>query len=343
LQPKIIDPSDTVVHISGCRVVPRAYAGQRIDRVAAQLFDGYSRAALTRWIQDGVLTRDGVPARPSDKLNGGESLNLDVQQAPREDWRSAQQVPFRIVYEDAELLVIDKPAGVVVHPGAGNPDGTLVNGLLLHRPQLALLPRAGIVHRLDKDTSGLLLVAATEPARTRLVAMLAAREISRRYLAVIEGRLPAGLEIDEPIGRDPVLRTRQRVRADGRPALTRVRVLQLFRAHTLVEAELATGRTHQIRVHLAHVGHPLVGDSRYGARCRVPPAADPATVEVLRGFRRQALHAWRLALRHPVSDAALEFEATVPVDLAALIDALDADATTQGVTSRGAPAWRNWV
>jgi 23S rRNA pseudouridine1911/1915/1917 synthase len=312
--------------VSRSAIVPRALAGERVDRVAAELFDGFSRAVLARWIQAGRLTANGAAVRPRDKLRGGETLRLDAELEPREDWRSAQQVPFTVVFEDADLLVVDKPPGVVVHPGAGNPDGTLVNGLLLHRPELARLPRAGIVHRLDKDTSGLLLVAATETARTRLVAQLAARDISRRYLAVVEGCLTAGLDIDRPIGRDPALRTRQRVRADGRPALTRVRVLSTFRAHTLIEAQLETGRTHQIRVHLAHVGHPLVGDVRYGARLRLPPGADAATQTVLRGFRRQALHAWRLAFRHPVTGTDLAFEAPVPEDLAGLIDALAADA-----------------
>lgn len=306
--------------------VPRALAGTRIDRAAAELFDDFSRATLGRWIQEGRLTCNGAPAKPSDRLRGGESLVLDAVQEPREDWRSAQPVAFTVIYEDADLLVVDKPAGVVVHPGAGNPDGTLVNGLLLHRPALAALPRAGIVHRLDKDTSGLMLVAATEAARVRLVAMLADRAISRRYLAVVEGCLTAGQTIDAPIGRDPGLRTRQRVRADGRPALTRVRIVRRFRAHTLVEAELETGRTHQIRVHLAHVGYPLVGDGRYGARGRVPPAADAATVAALRGFRRQALHAWRLAFAHPVSGGALAFESPMPADLAELVEVLTEDA-----------------
>jgi len=325
------DTMTTMGRIAAEAVVPRALAGVRIDRAAAELFDGFSRVALARWIDDGQLTCDGVRARPRDKVHGGETLRLEAHVTPREDWRSAQPVPFAVVYEDAELLVLDKPAGVVVHPGAGTPDGTLVNGLLLHRPALAALPRAGIVHRLDKDTSGLLLVAASEAARVRLVAMLAAREISRRYLAVAEGIVANALTIDAPIGRDPTLRTRQRVRTDGRSAVTHVRMLARYRAHTLIEATLETGRTHQIRVHLAHTGHPLVGDARYGARGRIPVDADPATVLALRGFRRQALHAWRLALTHPQTGAALAFEAPLPADLAALTEALAGDA------ERGAP------
>jgi len=318
--------------------VPRELAGERADRAAAVLFDEFSRAMLTRWIQEGALVCNGVPVRPRDRLRGGEELRLEALALLREDWSSAQPVGFSIVYEDEHLLVIDKPAGVVVHPGAGNPDGTLVNGLLLHRPALAALPRAGIVHRLDKDTSGLMLVAASSEARVRLVAMLAARVVSRRYLALVEGRLRGDCVIDQPIGRDPVQRTRQRVRDDGRPALTRVRVLERYRVHTLIEATLETGRTHQIRVHLAYVGHPLVGDSRYGARGRLPTGAQPATVAALQGLRRQALHAWRLELEHPVTGATLAFEAPLPADLEGLRGILGADVRAFAEPSAGGVA-----
>jgi 23S rRNA pseudouridine1911/1915/1917 synthase len=336
--PPVPDTTTARERISAQAIVPRALAGVRIDRAAAELFDGFSRVALARWIDEGQLTCDGARARPSDRVRGGEELRLEALLTPREDWRSAQRVPFTILHEDADLLVLDKPAGVVVHPGAGTPDGTLVNGLLLHRPALAALPRAGIVHRLDKDTSGLLLVAASEAARVRLVAMMAAREISRRYLAVAEGNLAGSLTVDAPIGRDPLLRTRQRVRSDGRPAVTHVRVLARYRAHTLIEATLETGRTHQIRVHLAHVGHPLVGDARYGARGRIPVAADHATSAALRGFRRQALHAWRLAFTHPVTGAALAFEAPLPADLAALTETLARDAGSASADARAESA-----
>jgi 23S rRNA pseudouridine1911/1915/1917 synthase len=332
--PAVPDMMTAGERIAGEAVVPRTLAGVRIDRAAAELFDGFSRVALARWIDEGRLTCDGARARPSDRVHGGETLRLEALLAPREDWRSAQSVPFSVIYEDGDLLVLDKPAGVVVHPGAGTPDGTLVNGLLLHRPALAALPRAGIVHRLDKDTSGLMLVAASEAARVRLVAMLAARAISRRYIAVAEGNVATALTIDAPIGRDPTLRTRQRVRADGRPAVTHVRVLARYRAHTLIEATLETGRTHQIRVHLAHAGHPLVGDARYGARGRIPADPSPETIAALRGFRRQALHAWRLALVHPVTGAALTFEAPLPADLTALTDALARDASGGAAEAR---------
>ncbi|MAT83777.1 MAG: 23S rRNA pseudouridine(1911/1915/1917) synthase RluD [Gammaproteobacteria bacterium] len=306
--------------------VPPELAGERLDRAAAVLFPEFSRAMLSRWIQGGELTVDGAPGRPKHRLAGGEVLRLDATLVPREDWTSAEAVAFDVVYQDDALLVVDKPPGVVVHPGAGNPRGTLVNGLLNRFPELEHLPRAGIVHRLDKDTSGLLLVARTVQAQHALGKLLARREISRRYQAVVEGTLTGGLDIDRPIGRDPVRRTRQAVRADGRPSLTRVRVLARYRAHTLVEATLETGRTHQIRVHLASIGHPLVGDARYGARGRLPTRADEETVAVLRGFRRQALHAWKLRLDHPDTGRELRFTAPPPADFAALVAALEADA-----------------
>ena len=317
-------------HIARRASVPPELSGERLDRAAAALFPEFSRAMLSRWIQGGELTVDGAPGKPKTRLAGGETLRLDATLEPREDWTAAEEVAFDVVYADEALLVVNKPPGVVVHPGAGNPRGTLVNGLLNRYPELEHLPRAGIVHRLDKDTSGLLLVARTVQAQHALGKLLARRDISRRYQAVVEGTLTGGLDIDRPIGRDPQRRTRQAVRDDGRPSLTRVRVLARYRAHTLVEATLETGRTHQIRVHLASIGHPLVGDSRYGARGRLPPRAGDDTVTVLRGFRRQALHAWKLRFEHPDSGRELRFTAEPPADFAALVDALEADAAGHG-------------
>jgi len=311
--------------------VPPELAGERADKAAALLFDDFSRATLSRWIAEGALTVDGVAVKPKQRLLGGETLLLDAELMPREDWASAQPVAFEIVYEDDDLLVIDKPAGVVVHPGAGNPDSTLVNGLIRHRPELSRQPRAGIIHRLDKDTSGLLVVAVSSRARTRLVQDLQNRRIARLYAAVTEGRMVGGRDIDAPIGRDPRTRTRQRVREDGRPALTRVRVMERYRVHTLVEAELATGRTHQIRVHLASIGFPLVGDRRYGARGRVPPGASRELVHLLQQFPRQALHAWQLELTHPGKGDSMHFDSPLPDDLLELIESLRADAAGAGL------------
>jgi 23S rRNA pseudouridine1911/1915/1917 synthase len=311
--------------ISKKALVPPELAGERVDKIAATMFDDFSRATLSRWISDGSLTVNGERIKAKARLNGGESLELAASLQPREDWNSAQSVKFSVEYEDDDLLVVNKPPGVVVHPGAGNRDGTLVNGLLKHRPDLALLPRAGIVHRLDKDTSGLLLVAATLVAHHRLVKDLQARTISRHYQAVVEGVMISGLDIDSPIGRDPHRRTLQRVRPDGREAHTRVRVTERFRNHSLIAAQLMTGRTHQIRVHLSSVGHPLVGDRRYGARDRLPAHPDPQLVGLVRNFSRQALHAQRLAFAHPRHGEPVEFVAQLPEDLVELLDALRSD------------------
>ncbi len=307
-------------------VVPAEYAGERLDWIAAQLFSDYSRAQLTRWISSGELTVDGREVKPKTKLVGGEQLALVADAPLRESWDDAEALSLNLLFEDEHVLVINKPAGLVVHPGAGNPSGTLVNGLLHHRPELAHLPRAGVVHRLDKDTSGVMVVAASQPALQALTRMIANREFERIYVAVCEGRMVAGKDIDAPIGRDPHVRTRQAVREDGKPALTEVRVRERYRSHTLVEAKLHTGRTHQIRVHMQSIGYPLVGDRRYGARGKVPPGAEPALIERLHGFPRQALHAEELGFVHPVAEEWLEFVAPWPADFADLVEALRDDA-----------------
>ena len=305
--------------------VPLELAGQRLDKVAATLFEEFSRVELARWIAEGSLTLDGAVSKPRTRLLGGEVLRLTAQRSKRELWDEAQPMALDILYQDEHLLILNKPAGLVVHPGAGNAAGTLVNGLLNLRPELAQLPRAGVVHRLDKDTSGVMVVAASALAHKQLTRMIAEREFERRYRGICEGRMVAGQDVDAPIGRDPHVRTRQAVREDGKPAYTEFRVQQRFRAHTLVQAKLGTGRTHQIRVHLKSIGYPLVGDRRYGARGKLPQAAHPDLVQLIQGFPRQALHAHELGLTHPQTEEWLAFTAPVPEDMQHLLDALAAD------------------
>ena len=287
----------------------------------ARMFPEYSRTRLKDWISDGRVTVDGQPMRPRDAVAGGEQVVLEAEPEP-EVTSLPEAMALDVVFEDDDLLVIDKPPGLVVHPGAGNLAGTLMNGLLHHCPALGTLPRAGIVHRLDKDTSGLLVVAKTLESHTQLVREMGERRIERSYLAVCNGVLTAGGTIRAPIARHPVDRLRMTVRSNGKPAVTRYRVLERFAAHTYIRVELETGRTHQIRVHLAHVGHPLLGDPVYGGRLALPPGGDTLVTETLKRFRRQALHAARLAFPHPRGGQPLEFERAPPEDMRALIDVL---------------------
>ena len=307
------------------RTIPAELAGQRLDQALARLFPEYSRSRLKAWLLAGAISVDGGQPRPRDPVHGGESVQLTVVAEPVV---AAQPEPLRldVAYEDDSLMVINKPAGLVVHPGAGNPRGTLMNGLLHHAPELDALPRAGIIHRLDKDTSGLLLIAKTLEAHTELVRMLADRDISRIYLAVCNGVLTGGGAIDAPVGRHRVDRKRMCVRDDGKPAVTHYTVLERFAAHTEVRVRLETGRTHQIRVHFAHRRHALVGDPVYGGRLALPSGASERLVEVLRRFRRQALHAAELGFEHPGTGEALRVEAPLPDDFEELLDALREDA-----------------
>ncbi len=308
--------------------VPEELAGQRLDQALAQMFPDYSRSRLKTWLLAGSITVDGARPRPRDAVFGGEQVELRVVPEVSVEARP-EPIPLDIAYEDEELLVVNKPAGLVVHPGSGNAGGTLMNALLHHATQLAELPRAGIVHRLDKDTTGLLLVAKTLPALTALTRLLSQRDISRRYLAVCCGVLTGGGTIDAPIGRHPTDRTRMSVQERGRDAITRYTVRRRYRAHTYIEVSLETGRTHQIRVHFAYRRHALVGDPSYGGRLALPKGATPGLVEALRGFKRQALHATRLEFAHPESGEPLTVEAPLPDDFRALLDALERDANEQ--------------
>lgn len=304
--------------------IPEHLAGRRLDQTAAEMFPEFSRERLKGWIQQGELTVDGQKARPKDKVIGGERLALDTRLEEEVRWEP-QAIPLSIVFEDDDVMVIDKPAGLVVHPAAGNPDGTLLNALLHHHAPLAAIPRAGIVHRLDKDTTGLMMVAKTLTAQTALVAQLQARTVSREYDAIVVGAMTAGGKVDAPIGRHPKDRQRQAVTASGKPAVTHYRVNERFRAHTHVRCRLETGRTHQIRVHLAHVRYPLIGDPVYGGRLKMPAGAGESLKTLLREFPRQALHAHKLRFEHPVSGAPVECKAPLPDDMFLLLDALRED------------------
>jgi 23S rRNA pseudouridine1911/1915/1917 synthase len=307
------------------RVEP-ALSGQRLDQVAATLFPEFSRSRLQGWIRDGNLTVDGHSAKAKDKMLGGELLHLEVVLEEHDHWE-AEPVDLDIVYEDDQIIVINKPVGLVVHPGAGNHGGTMLNGLLHYCPSLNQVPRAGIVHRIDKDTSGLLVVAKTRESHLDLVEQLREKSVSRVYLAVVHGVVTAGGTVDQPIGRHPVHRTRRAVSRsnDAREAVTHYRVLEKFRSHTLVQCELETGRTHQIRVHMTYLGFPLVGDQLYGGRPRIPKGASPELIDFLDHFKRQALHAWQLGLVHPATGEEMQWEAGIPEDMQTLIRLLEED------------------
>ncbi len=305
-------------------MIPLDLGGARLDQAAARLFSDYSRERLKEWIHQGHLLVDGKTLRPKDRIVGGESLTLNVV-LEIETEAQPQDIPLNILYEDEHILVLDKPAGLVVHPGAGNPDGTLLNALLHHCPDLKNIPRAGLVHRIDKDTSGLLVVAKTLPAQTHLVAALSEKSVYREYEAIIQGLPVSGGTIDAPIGRHPSERIKMAVVTGGKPAVTHFRIIKRFRGHTHVRVELETGRTHQIRVHFAHKSYPLLGDPVYAGRPRLPKGVSQELIHVLQTFPRQALHARRLSLVHPVSFDQLSFESPLPEDFVQLLAALDKD------------------
>ena len=305
--------------------VPEELAGLRLDQALARMFPEYSRSRLKEWLLAGAITVNGGPQRPRDAVSGGETVTLEPR-AEAEVRAAPEPIRLDVVYEDDDLLVVNKGAGLVVHPGAGNPGGTLMNGLLHHAPTLEEVPRAGIIHRIDKDTTGLLLVAKTLQAHTALVRQLADRDISRNYLAVCNGVLTGGGTIDQPIGRHPVDRKRMSIQQNGKQAVTHYTLLERFRAFTFVRVKLETGRTHQIRVHFAWRRHALVGDQSYGGRLALPKGASQPVIDTLRGFKRQALHATRLAFEHPSSGDVVELEVPPPADFQALLTVFREDA-----------------
>jgi 23S rRNA pseudouridine1911/1915/1917 synthase len=314
-------------------IVPDSAAGRRLDAVLADLFPEYSRSRLSAWIKSGDVQVDGALARGRDPVRGGEAVVLSAVEETQTH-AVAEDIPLDILYQDADVVVLDKPAGLVVHPGAGNPAGTLVNALLHLDPRLELLPRAGIVHRLDKDTSGVMVVARTLQAHTALVEQLSNRQVHRQYLAVVVGALVSGGTANAAIDRHPRDRIRMAVREDGKDAVTHYRLRERFRNHTALECRLETGRTHQIRVHMQHLKHPIVGDPLYGGSFKLPKGASDAFIAALRGFKRQALHAEVLEFAHPLSGEPIRCSAPVPPDMQHLLRLLREDAAAHAPAAR---------
>ena len=300
-------------------------AGKRLDVVIAELFPGYSRSRLKIWIQQGQVLLNGKVAKPKTKIAGDEELQLTVQTIESETACEAEDIPLNIVYQDEDIIVVNKPAGLVVHPAAGHYTGTMQNALLHFDPSLAAIPRAGIVHRIDKDTTGLMVVARNLSSHKYLVDQIQQHEVIREYQAVVHGVMTGGGMVDQPIGRHPRDRIKMAVRENGREAITHYRLLEKFREHSHIKVQLETGRTHQIRVHMSYLRHPLVGDPVYAGRHRVPPGAQPDLLNYLQAFKRQALHAWKLTLIHPQHGEEVSFEAALPDDMAKLLSLLKAD------------------
>ena len=300
-------------------------AGLRQDAALAQLFPDYSRGQIPKWIKAGNVLVNDKQMRPRDSVMGGERVMIKAQIEIVDDTWIAEAISLDIIHEDEEVIILNKPAGMVVHPGAGNRDGTLVNALLHHSPQLEGVPRAGIVHRIDKGTTGLLMIAKTLRAHNSLVTQLQEHTVLREYQAICMGVMTAGGTVDEPIGRHPVERKKQTVIGSGKHAVTHYRVVQRYRAHTHIRCKLETGRTHQIRVHMAHIRYPLLGDPAYGGRLRLPKGATEATQTALQGFRRQALHAGSLGFIHPATEEEVSWQLEMPEDMLNILKVLDRD------------------
>lgn len=307
-------------------IVPEHLAGKRLDQILSQLFPAYSRTRLQHWIRERQVWVDEELKQPRDKIKAGAKITISASLTEEVSWE-AQEIPLEITYEDEALLVVNKPAGLVVHPAVGNPNKTLVNALLHYLPALKKLPRAGIIHRLDKDTSGLLIVPKTLSAHTELVKQLQTRTMKREYVAIIQGLLISGGTINAAIGRHPRLRKKMAVTESlsGKQAISHYRVIERFSHHTLIKVKLETGRTHQIRVHMAHIHHSLVGDKTYASRFHLPKKASPALIKCLRQFPRQALHAQCLGIIHPITLQPMEWESPLPEDMQKLILCLRED------------------
>ncbi len=305
-------------------VLPLEARGQRLDQTLAKLLPDYSRVFIQKWLKTGEARVNDKVVKPRTLVIGGETVVIETEIAGRTEW-PPQAIPLNLVFEDEALLIINKPIGLIVHPGSGNPDRTLVNALLHRNPELEALPRAGLIHRLDKDTSGLLVVAKTLPAYYKLNKQLKARTIRREYQALVSGTLISGGTIDQPLARHPINRKRMAIIETGKPAVTHYRVLEKFRAHTRLKVRLETGRTHQIRVHLASIQHPIIGDAVYGERLRLPKGATEALTAALREFKHQALHADELGLVHPLTQEEISWKIELPEDFRHLLVCLRDD------------------
>jgi len=304
-------------------IIPERMTGQRLDVALSEMLPDYSRSKITAWIKSGEALINHKPFKPKDKVNGSEMVELTISQKQNNDW-VGEDIPLNVIFEDDDIIVLNKAVGLVTHPGAGNWSGTLANALLHYEPKLATLDRAGIVHRLDKNTSGLMVVSRNEKSQKYLVEQLQKHSVSREYSAIVYGHMVAGGTIDEPIGRDTKDRVKQAVSSHGKEAVTHYRVIDRYQNHTHIKAILETGRTHQIRVHLSHIGYPLIGDPMYGGKVRFPKKADEVLKEAIVNFKRQALHARKLTLTHPISGELMSWKAPLPEDMLALLDVLSA-------------------
>jgi len=302
-------------------IIPTRMTGERLDASLAEMLPDFSRSKITAWIKSGDALVNGKNFKPKDKVSGNEIVDLTLNKKQSNAW-TAEEIPLNVIYEDEDIIVINKQFGLVTHPGAGNWTGTLANALLYYDPSLSKLDRAGIVHRLDKNTSGLMVVARNEKAQKYLVEQLQNHSVDREYSAIVYGHMIAGGTVDEPIGRDPKDRVKQTVSMSGKDATTHYRAIDRFKSHTHVKAILETGRTHQIRVHLSHVGHPLIGDPMYGGRVRFPKKASEELKEALLNFKRQALHSKKLTLTHPISGELMSWKSPLPNDMTVLLEVL---------------------